>query len=159
MRIDNAFRAPGRTRGVTHRTRIVLIHFRVVEVAGRGSEERLVVIHAAGNRFAVQRHNDHALEIDLVTKLRQQGKQHIVNDQEPVPGVIGDIGDVLRREAQIERVQDAARSDHAEIGFKVGVMVPHQGRHAITRLETGARQRFGQKARAPVKIGIGVTMQ
>jgi hypothetical protein len=73
--------------------------------------------------------------------------------------MVGDVTDVVGVQAQIERMQHAARAWDREIGFEVRVVVPHQRRDAIALLEPGRLQRAAKRERAAVKIADVVTMQ
>ena len=159
VRVDHALGLAGGARGVAHGARLVLVHLRVVEAPARRFQERLVVLHAGRHRLAGQRHDDHALDVDLVPELLEQRQQHVVDDQEAVLRVVGDEGDVVRREPQVERVQHAACDDRAEVGLVVGVVVPHQRGDPVAALQPRLGQRLGQQARPPVEIGVGVAVQ
>ena len=87
------------------------------------------------NRLAGQRHHDNPLELDLVTELFEKWQEHIIDDQKPITRVIGDIGNVYRRESQIQRVQDAAGHDRTKLGFEVRVVIPHQRRDTVAAIE------------------------
>jgi hypothetical protein len=50
-------------------------------------------------------------------------------------GVTGDPADLVGRQAQVERVHDAAGGGNAEVALQVGVVVPAQGGHAVTLLQ------------------------
>ena len=97
--------------------------------------------------------------LTLAAELLEQRQQDVVDHEKAILRVIGDEGDIVGRQSQVERVQDAARGDHAEVSLVVGVVVPHEGRHAIPTLQTRPLQCLGQQTRAPVEVGIGIAMQ
>jgi hypothetical protein len=103
----------------------------VVEFFRRGREYFFVIEHGRGDRLAGQRHDDDFFELHLGAELCQQRQQHVVDDNKTVLRVVGDIGDVVRREPQVERVHDAARRRNAEVAFEVRVMVPRQRRDPV----------------------------
>ena len=159
VRIDDAFRLAGRAGGVAHRHGFVFVEVGVVEFAAGGRQEALVILVAVGDGLARQRDDDDFLDVDLVFDARQQRQQHVVHDDEAVAGMVDDVGEVNRRQAQIERVQHAARAGDAEIGFEMRVVIPGQRADAVAALKPGFLQRLRQQARAAVKIGISVGVQ
>ena len=124
VRIDDALGPPGRARGVAHRDRVIFLVRHVVEFFRRRREQLLVIEHGCRHWLPGQRHDDDFLERHLGAELRQQRQQYVVDDEKTVLGVIGNVGDVVRREPQIERVHDAARRGNAEVAFEVRVVIP-----------------------------------
>ncbi len=127
VRIDDAL---GLTRGpgcVAHGGSGVFVDGGVREFRWRASQKRLVALG----------HDEDALEVDLIAKFLEYRDQGIVDDQEAVLGVIGDVGQFARMQTQIERMHDAACRWDAEVGFKVNVLVPHERGHAIAGPQSG----------------------
>jgi hypothetical protein len=56
-------------------------------------------------------------------------------------------------------MQHPARTGNTEVCLKVSVMIPGERAHPVTTLKSGFLQRFGEQARATVKIGVSVRMQ
>ena len=63
-------------------------------------------------------HHEHALELHFRHELFQHRQQHIVHDQETVLRVVGDLGDFVRMQAQVQRMQHAARGGNAEVASR-----------------------------------------
>ena len=84
---------------------------------------------------------------------RQEGQ---VEEQHLVFGVVGDVGDLFRMQAGIDRVQDRAGAGHRVIQFHVAVAVPRQRGNALAHLDAESLQSMGGAPRAPVAVGIGV---
>ena len=61
-----------------------------------------------------------------------------------VLGVVGDVGDVLGRQARVERVQHRADAGDAEIELEVAVGVPGDGADAVAELDAQTLQRLGE---------------
>ena len=75
----------------------------------------------------------------LVGELAIERQQDVVDDEEAVLGVGGDPADLVGRQAQVERVHDAAGGRDAEVALEVGVVVPGQRRDAIALLQAELR--------------------
>ena len=99
------------------------------------------------DRRAREREHDHLLERVLVGELAVERQQDVVDDQEAVLGVGGDPADLVRRQAQVQRVHHAAGGRNAEVALEVGVVVPAQRRDAIALLQAERAQRR-RRARA-----------
>ncbi len=66
-------------------------------------------------------------------KERHEGQ---VGHDDPVFGMIDDPGDLLRKQAGIDRVIDRADARYAVPGLEVPIAVPRQRRHAIAELDS-----------------------
>jgi hypothetical protein len=95
----------------------------------------------------------------LPGELAIERQQDVVDDEEAVLGVGRDPADLVGREAQVERVHDAAGSRDAEIALEVRVVVPGERRDAIALLQAEALQGGGEPARAPVVLAVAVRSQ
>jgi hypothetical protein len=62
-------------------------------------------------------------------------------------------------QAQVQRVQHAARARDREIRFEVRVMVPHERRHALAAFHSQALQRAAQRPCAAMEIGVAMTVE
>ena len=125
---------------------------RVSELIARACKQFLISITPGRVRAASERHDDHALEFHPVAEFFVNGQQHVVHDQETVAGMIRDVGDFIGMQAQIQRVQHAARDRHAEISLHVLGLIPQQRGHAVSAAQAKAGERIRQAARAPVQI-------
>ncbi len=75
---------------------------------------------------AAQRHHDHAIEPNFVPEFLIQRQQHVIDDEKAVAGMTGDGRDVVRMQAQIQRVRYAARACDPEVRLEMRVMIPLQ---------------------------------
>ena len=100
MRIDDALGFAGCPRGVTHACGVVFAEQRDLHHRAAGYE-LFVIFQTWREWLAAQAHDDHPLEFDLVPEFFVKRQQHVVDDQEAVAGVIGDITDVVGMQAQI----------------------------------------------------------
>ncbi len=156
MRVNHALGPAGRARRVAHRDRIVFLVRRVFESFRSSGEKRLVVDQWRRDRRTAVRHHDHLLEWRRSLELLVERQQDVIDDEKPVAGVVRDPSDLLRREAQVQRVQHAARRRYAEVALEVGKVVPAEGRDAVAFLQPGRLQRSRELPRAAMEIGKAV---
>ncbi len=69
------------------------------------------------------------------------------------------VGDVVRAEPQIERMQHAARDRDSEIGFEMAFMVPAEGSHAVSPPQSESLQGERELARAAGHVAVAVAME
>ena len=74
-------------------------------------------------------------------RLPQELDERAVADDDPVLGVVGDVGDLLGEQADVERVQDGAHGRHREVGLEVLLVVPHERPDAVAFGDAAFRQR------------------
>ena len=159
VRVDHPLGPPGRARGVADAAAVALVEHRQLVVGIAGPEQVLVALVAVRHRGAGERHHEHPLRRDLGPDLLEQRQQHVVHDHEAVARVVGDIGDVVRMQPEVERVQHAAGAGDAEVALLMRVVVPHHGGHRIAPFETRACQCRGELAGAPVEVAVVVAVQ
>ncbi len=73
--------------------------------------------------------------------------------------MVRDVGDVVRVQPQVERVHHGAGARNREVRLQVRMVIPHERAHALAALEPQAPQRSGERAGAPVEVGVAVTVQ
>ena len=159
VRVDDPLGPPGGARGVADAAGIALVECGQVVVGIAGRQQVLVALVALRYRLAGKRRHEHPLRRDLGPDLLEQRQQHVVHDHETVARVIGDIGDVVGVEAEVQGVQHAAGAGDAEIGLLVRIVVPHHGGHRLAPLEPRTRKRRGKLPRAAAKIAVAVAVQ
>ena len=149
---------PGGAGGVANAAGIALVQRGQVVVGIAGRQQILVALAARRHRLAGERHHEHALGCDLRPHLLEERQQHVVDDHEAIARVVRDIGDVGRMQSEVEGVQHATGSGHAEIGFLMRVVVPHHGAHRLAPPEPCTRQRRGKLARTAVEVAEAVAV-
>ena len=162
MRIDDALRSPRRSRRVAHGDRVVLVvRGRHERLAVRIGEQRLIVEQAGGgvDGCAGEGKDDDLLERMLGRELAIERQQDVVDDEEAVVGVARDPADLVGREAQVERVHDAAGGRDAEVALEVRVVVPGQRRDAVALLQAELAQHRRQTARALMELRVPMPAQ
>ena len=138
---------PGRARGVAHGRGLALGQ---VEGIVRGldvGDQGLVVVGPRNRRAAyVVDDDDVAHATDLRSDLLPQGPQRLVDDQDPVKGVLRNIRDVVGKETQVEGVQDRSHAGRRDVDLEMLLMVPAQGRHSFVVPDPETAQGRGQTA-------------
>jgi hypothetical protein len=84
------------------------------------------------------------LDVGPVLELLDQRQQRAIDDQRAVARVLGDVADVARVEAQVQRVQDEPAAGNPEVGLEVLVVVPAERRHAVAALQPQLLQPDGE---------------
>ena len=74
----------------------------------------------------------------------QQRDERGVDDDAAVLGVVDDVGQLLGREPDVERVQHRSHGGDGEIRLEVALVVPAEGADAVTLLDAQPGQGGGQ---------------
>ena len=102
------------------------------------------------------RNNEDTFELHAAREPLEQWQQDVIDDQKPIFGVLDDVDQIVRVEAKVQRVEDATRSWNAEVGLQVGVVVPHERRHAITAVEARREKSLAQGPGPTLNVRVGV---
>ena len=81
-------------------------------------------------------------------ELVEQRHEAPIDDHRAVVGVRRDVREVVRMQAQVQRVQHEAAARDAEVGLVVHEVVPAERRHAVTALQPQLLQARRASARA-----------
>jgi hypothetical protein len=99
------------------------------------------------------------LDLRAVFELLEQRHQALVDDHRAIAGVVGDVREVVRVQAQVQRVQyEAARRD-SKVRLQVLVVVPAERRHAVAALEPELLQRGRELLCTRRHFGIRVVVE
>src|SRR5581483_8373506 len=157
MRVDDALGFTGCAGGVAHGDGVVLIKL-CIDGSGVRLQQGFVVLVLRGNWTSAERDDYHTLELHLLGKLLKEGKQHVIDDEPPVLGMIGDIGKFVGMQAQVQRVDHAANYGNSEIRLQMRGMIPHQGGNSVAFLYSSLLQASSYWPRAAVEVGVGAAM-
>ena len=146
VRVDDAFRQPRRPARVTHRRRLSLVELEVAKLVARRSGEQLLV--------GVLDDED-VLDVRAVLELLEERQQRAVDDHRAVVRMRGDVREVVRMQAQVQRVEDEAAARNPEVRLVVLPVVPAQRRDAVAALEPELPQRDRELLRAGQRLGVG----
>ena len=70
-------------------------------------------------------------------------------------GVVEDVRDLVRREPDVDRVEDGARLDDAVVGLEQVVGVEGDERHPVAGLDAELDERVGQPVRPIAECAVG----
>ena len=73
-----------------------------------------------------------AFEVDSMPYLLEKVEQHILHNQKAVLGVMDDVSELIRMQSQVKGVQHGSSDGNAEVGFQMGMAIPHQRSDAIS---------------------------
>ena len=146
VRVQHPLREPGRAARVTHGGRLVLVELRIAPGVGvRSADELLVRVLD----------DEHVLDRRSIHELIQQRHEALVDDHDLVARVRRDVGEIVRMQTQIQRVQHEPAAGNPEVCLVVLVVVPAQRRHAIAALEPELLQPDGECARPAAVLAVG----
>ena len=137
MAVHNTLGIPRRARRVAHRRRLPLVQLRPwILVTRRGGQQILIAedrrqLRGIGRRGGAVHHDQVSHWRQLIRDALQQRQQIRVHEDQPILRVVDDVGEVLREEPQIQRVQHRPVARHAEVHLKVRRRVPAERRDAI----------------------------
>src|SRR5208283_5655350 len=116
--------APGGAGGVAHAAWGVFVQCGIDEVRRVGGDKRLVVLVARWYWGAAGRYHDDPFDLHQRQHLLEQRQQDVVNQDDPVTRIPDDVSEVIRRQAEIERMQSRPGRRDAEVGLEVPDAVP-----------------------------------
>ena len=145
VRVDDALGAARRPARVTHGRGRALVEVGPGEAGLLGGEQPLVGERLAEGRGVPLPHHDDGLDrLQVVLDARQQRNERGVDDDAAVLGVVDDVGQLLGREPDVQRVQHRSHAGDGEIRLEVALVVPAEGADAVTRLDAEPGQGGGQ---------------
>ena len=150
MRVDDPLAAPGRPAREAHRGRFPFVETGLLPlVRARRGQEILV---------GILDHED-VLDLRPVLKLLEQRKEAAVDDHRLVAAVVGDIGEFVRMQAQVQRMEDEPAARNAEVRLEVLVVVPGERRDSIAALEPELFEGDGELLGSSRHVPVGVTVE
>ncbi len=157
VRVDDALRQPGGPAREAHRRGSALVDVAVDELALVGRGDQLLVVDRAVRRLA-RTDRDHVLEPHPVDELRGEGPEDLVDHEHAVACMGGDVGVVVRMEAEVQRVGDESAHRRADVGLEVLVVVPHERPDAVAvvQSEPPQRDREALGARRELRVAVPV---
>src|SRR5216117_1738679 len=119
---------------------------------------RLVLVEARRHRRVGRVAHDHdpAHARDLVADRLEHRPRARVGEDHRVLGMVDDVGEVLGREPEVQRVEDAADERRRPVDLEVAVAVPGQGRHTVALPEAEGREGAGEACRPLGKVRVRV---
>ena len=152
VRVHHALRVPGGAAGVAHQRRGPLVQLRpVVPGVLRAASRSAYRSTGTGRRAPTASPGPLTMNASTVGSwsaiLRQQRDQGVVHDDDPVPGVVDDLGHLGAGQPDVQRVQHRAHRGHPEVGLQVLLVVPAERGHRVARPDPQPGQGPGQPPR------------
>ena len=86
-------------------------------------------------------------------QLGERRQQARVDHDDLVLGVVGDVGDLVGEEPDVEGVQHRAHRRHGQVDLEVLGVVPHEGRDPLVAVDAAGPQGSGQAAGSLGDVG------
>ena len=143
MAVDDALRVARRAGRVAHaRPRAFSSSSRPGEGAGRSAA---AAPRSAGRRAAARRHRHVAASTITCSTVSRWGRsfsssghERVVDEDDPVLGVVDDVDELLREEPDVHRVEHRAHAGHREVELEVPAGVPGEGGDPVARAHAQA---------------------
>ena len=132
----------------------VLVDLRLARLPGAAGEQGLVLVGGDPATLALHDHEPGArrqLRDDRLDKRREVP----VEEDHPRARVLQDVGDLVRRKADVDRVQDGARLEHPVVALEQVVGVGGDERDAIAWPHPAVHQGVGELMRSPGPRAVG----
>ena len=150
---------PGGAGRVAHRRSGALVGIRTILNWLGADEERFEIEIVAGDRPTRGDDDGARRSGEETPDLLPQRQKAFVDDQQPIFGVVDDIGEFRGAEAKIQRVQDAAHQRDGEVGLEMGAVIPGQRADAIARADAERQQGLREAARTDGEVRVPITVQ
>ena len=145
VRIDDTLRQTGRPARVAHRGGVVLVDVRLAPVVrGRAGEQLFVRVLD----------DEHVLDLRAVAKLFEQRHERTIDDDGLVAAVVRDVREIVRVQAEIQRVEHEAAARDAEVRLMMLHVVPAERPDAIALLQAELLQRDGELLRPAHRVRV-----
>jgi len=96
--------------------------------------------------------------LQLRRELLHQRHERQIEEQGRVLGVVGDVDDLVREQARVDRVDHRADAGDGVVQLVVPVAVPGERADALGRLHAERAQHLRQAARAGVGLAVAVAV-
>jgi len=146
MRVEDPLQPARGTGGVTEADGVGLREGGQRRERRVPGEELFVVFEPRRNRLPRERNDEDPFGVHLVPHLLEDGKQHVVDQDPAVPGVVDHVGQMIGGKAEVERVKHSPRRGHPEVRLEMRRVIPHEGRDPVARPKTFFDNRPGQRA-------------
>ena len=158
--VGDSLRVAGGAARVAHGAGGPLIDLRPVE-GGRLAGDHLVVA-VDGSSARLERRGVAVADDDEVLDRLEGGRdlpeewnEGVVDDHHAVLGVVRDVGQLLREQADVQGVKNGAHAGDREVGLQVFLVVPGEGADPVSRLDAEALERVGELGAALRDFGVG----
>src|SRR5437764_8273633 len=116
--IDNALGMSGCAGGEAHGGAVVFVNKRVSKIIASLREQIFVIQAIFRHGVAAIGDDDHSFEGNILAEFFVKRQEYIVDQKEPVAGLLGDACNFMGMETKIQSMQDAAGTRNAEEGLQ-----------------------------------------
>ena len=163
VRIEHALGIARGARRVAERRGRLLVELGPLERAGLVGDQLLVAEQfrdlGRGRHVGAVGHDHDVLHgLELVVDGFDDRHEVQVDEDDLVLGMVGDVGNMLGRQARVQRVQHRADAGDAEIELEMAIGVPGDGADPVAELDAqtlqGFRQLLGPLVRVLVPVAV-----
>ena len=147
VRVHDTLRVAGGAARVAHRGGGAFVDVGPVEAGRLGAEEVLVAQHVGAGGRRLERAGVAAADDEVVLDRLQVGRdlgeqrhQAVVDDDDAVLAVVRDVGELLREQPDVQRVQHRAHARDREVRLEVRLVVPHERADPVAVADPEAAQ-------------------
>ena len=160
MAVGDSLRIARRAARVTHGAGGPFVDLRPVELGWLAFDQFVVAMDRSAARFggrgvAVADDDEMLDGLEVGRDLPDERHQGVVDDHDAVLGVVRDVGQLLREQADVQGVKDRAHARDGEVGLQVFLVVPGEGADPVARLDAEALERVGELGAALRDLGVG----
>ncbi len=153
MRHRDALGEAGRAARVEQLGHRVLVDLGTESVGGAGREQVFVLVRGDPAGLAFHDHEPRRI-LQLAGDLFDERLEVAMEEEDLGSRVADDVGDLAGRQADIDRVQDRARLEDAEIGLEQLVRVVGDEAHPIAGLDADPHERVREPMRSLAELPI-----
>ena len=120
-----------------------------------GGEQRLVLVVGDAARLAVEHDEDRSRSTRRARDALDERREVAVEEDDLRRGVVEDVLDLVRRQADVDRVEHGARLDHAVVRLEQVVGVEGDERHPVAGRDAELDERVGEAVRPGRECAVG----
>jgi hypothetical protein len=162
VRVQRALRIAGSSGRIAKARRGTLVEGRPFEAIVLSGKKFLVAEQVRNFLLRHVRpigHRDEALDgLQPRGELLDQRRERDVEEDVRILGVVRDVGDLIRKEPWIDRMDDRSDAGDCVVDLEVPVAVPGERRDTIVHLDAERLQRFcelpGALVRVPIRVPV-----
>ena len=163
MAVIDALGETGRTGRIKRRRLRILVEVGEVVVGRSRGEKRLIFAderQIARSRRGLIGHHDHSLDVcQFRLEAFHQPREFVIDDQGRALGVVDRVGDLFRRQPDIDRLQHHSHHRNGEKRFEKPVAVPIENADGVARANSNAMQGRSEAADALPDVAIGEALK
>ena len=162
--VERALGMACRATGVTEPHGLVLTLHPPAILIVRCRHQGLVIMDPArkfGRGRALLAVEEHEMvdPADLLAQAFHQRQQRCVDEDHLVLGMVDDVGQLIRKEANVEGVYDRACARRAEVEFNMLVVVPSKGADSVAGLHTQSFEHIAEPLHPTIEVTVRILVE